>query len=256
MRYRYRTYASRLEEGHSVPYSYETFQSTELWARFYPSHRLQAFVFIPYNFNRREEGGKITSSNGVGDIVVSANYTLINTYDSSASNWKHTLLAGGGIKLPTGQFRKIEDGLTVNQNFQLGTGSVDFLLNLIYTLRYKNIGLNTEFTYNVNTTNRDDYRFGNTSRTGLTGFFLLPNTRAVTIMPNVGCSLETFRNNKQFGEPFPDTGGWAMLWNAGIESYYKNIALGVSYTHPGKQQLFNGKVTSNDRFSMHVTFMF
>lgn len=255
LRYRYRSYTSELDASHLAPYSYETFQSTELWARFYPANRLQAFVFVPYNFNERKEGEKYTYLNGLGDIVVSANYNVINTYDSAASGFSHNLLLGAGVKLPTGEFRKIENGLTVNQNFQLGTGSVDLLFNLIYTVRYKNFGVNAEFTYNHNTTNRDNYRFGNTTRSGLNAFFVL-NTGAVTLMPNAGISLETFEDNRQFGQPFPDSGGHALLYNGGAEAYYKNVAIGVAYTHPGKQELFNGQVTSNERFAMHVTYMF
>lgn len=254
MRYRYRSYVSKLESGHLAPYSYETFQSTELWARFYPLKRLQTFVFVPYNFNERKEGEKITYLNGLGDIVVSTNYNVINTYDSG-SMFKHSLLVGAGVKLPTGRFREIQDGLTINQNFQLGTGSVDFLFNLIYTARYKSFGFNTEFTYSVNTTNRDEYRFGNASRSGLTAFFI-PKTGIITLMPNVGYSFETFRDNRQYGQVFPDTGGWATLYNAGLESYYKNFALGFSYSHPVKQKLFKENVTSNDRFSVHMTVMF
>ena len=255
LRYRYRSYVSQLEEGHAAPYAYETFQSAELWGRFYPARRVQAFVFIPYNFNNREEDDKSTSLTGLGDIVISANYNMLNSYDSTNSVLKHNLLIGGGVKLPTGKFRAIEDGLTVNQNFQLGTGSVDLLFSMIYTLRYKKAGFNTEFTYNFNTTNKDDYHFGNTSRTGLSVFYVL-NAGALTVMPNAGASLETFKNNKQFGQEFDDTGGWAALCNAGIESYFRNIAFGVSYTHPGKQELFSGKVTSNDRFATHITVMF
>lgn len=253
LRYRYRSYVSELESGHLAPYSYETFQSVELWGRFYPLKRVQAFVFAPYNFNERKEGEKLTYLEGLGDIVVSANYNVFNTYDSTAT-FKHTLLVGAGVKLPTGKFRALDDGLTVNQNFQLGTGSLDVLFNLIYTLRYKNAGLNTEFTYNYNTTNPDDYRFGDMTRTSLTGFYIL-NAGALTLMPNAGASLETFRDNKQFEQPFPDTGGWAMLYNVGVEAYYKNVALGFSYSTPGKQKLFNDKVTSNDRVSVHLTLM-
>lgn len=255
IRYRYRSYVSRLDDGHTAPFSYETFQSAELWGRFYPFKRVQAFAFVPYNFNERKEGDKTTYLNGPGDIVVSANYNLVNTYDSLRPAVKQNLLIGGGFKLPTGQFRKIEDGLTVNQNFQLGTGSIDFLFSLIYAVRYKKLGLNAELTYNVNTVNRDEYRFGNTSRAGVTGFYVL-NAGMVTLMPNAGVSAEFFNDNRQYGEPFPDSGGWAMLYHAGIESYYRNVAVGISYTHPGKQALFSGAVTSNDRVAVHVTFMF
>lgn len=255
LRYRYRSYNSELETGHLAPYSQETFQSTELWARFYPMKRLQAFVFIPYNFNERIEGEKMTTLRGLGDIVLSANYNILNTYDSTSSGLSHNLLVGAGLKLPTGQFRKIEDGLTVNQNFQLGTGSVDVLLSAIYTLRYKSVGINAEFTYNYNTTNRDEYRFGNTTRTAVNAFFV-PKTGAITLMPNAGVSVETFGDNRQYDQMFADSGGHALLYNAGVEAYYQSIAVGVTYTSPGKQELFNGKVTAEDRVAIHVTYMF
>ncbi len=255
LRYRYRSYVSELEPDHMVPYSYESFQTTELWGRFYPTKRVQAFVFIPYNFNVREEGEKTTSLSGLGDIVVSANYNLINTYDSASSGLSHNLLVGAGLKLPTGQFRKIEDGLTVNQNFQLGTGSVDLLFNAIYTLRYRSVGVNTELTYSHNTTNRDEYKFGDAGRAGLNVFYI-PRTGAITLMPNAGVGIETFRNNYQYGDPFPDTGGWAVLYNAGVEAYYRNIAVGATWSTPASQALFNGKVTANNRLALHATFMF
>ena len=150
---------------------------------------------------------------------------------------------------------QIENGLTVNQNFQLGTGSVDFLLNVIHTIRHNDMGLNAELSYNINTTNKDEYKFGNAGRAGLTAFYVL-RAGAVTVMPNVGISGEFFRDNKQFDQPFPDTGGWASLCNVGSEIYYRSVAVGVSWSHPGKQELFNGMVDANDRVSAHVTVMF
>lgn len=255
LRYRYRTYDSRLDAGHLAPYSYERFQSTELWGRFYPMERLQLFAFVPYNFNKRIEGEKVTHLEGLGDIVVSANYSLINTYDTEkASGWTHNLLVGAGLKFPTGKFRALEDGMTINQNFQLGTGSVDYLFNVLYTLRHANLGVNTEFSYQFNNTNADEYRFGNTSKSALTAFFI-PETGALTLMPNAGIGLETFKDNRQFDQPFPDTGGWALLYSAGVEAYFRSVAMGVTYTHPGRQELFSGKVMANSRVSMHLTFM-
>jgi len=117
------------------------------------------------------------------------------------------------------------------------------------------MGLNTEFTYSINTTNRDEYRFGNTSRTAVTAFYML-NVNGLTIMPNAGAGIETFQDNKQYGDAFPDTGGWAILYQAGIESYYKRMAFGLSYTVPGKQELFNGQVAAHKRVAAHVTFLF
>jgi hypothetical protein len=255
MRYRHASYVSTLDESHMDSYSYETFQTMELWGRFYPMKKIQAFVFVPVNFNERREGAGVKSLTGLGDIVISANYNLMNTYDSTNSFLKHNLLVGAGLKLPTGEFREIENGLTVNQNFQLGTGSVDFLFNVIYTVRHKNIGLNTELSYTVTTTNKDEYRFGNTARTGITAFYIF-RKGVFTLMPNIGVSGEFFKDNKQFGQPFPDTSGWAALCSIGLETYYRKVAVGFSYSRPGKQALFNEKVEANDRVSAHLTFMF
>lgn len=255
LRYRYSSYVSTLDESHGHTFSYETFQSTELWGRFYPARRVQAFLFVPFNFNERKEGENRKHLRGLGDIVVSANYNLINTYDSTNADVKHNLLVGGGMKLPTGEYRELENGLTVNQNFQLGTGSVDFLLNLIYTIRINDFGVNTEASHTITTENRDKYQFGNATRTGLTAFYLL-RAGAFTLMPNVGISGEFFRDNKQFEQSFKDTGGWASLYNLGTEVYYRNLALGATLAIPGKQALFNEMVEANNRFSAHLTYMF
>lgn len=254
-RYRYSTFDSRLDGSHTAPYSYETFQSAEIWGRYYPSDKLQIFAFLPYNFNERVEGEDITYLRGLGDVVISANYNILNTYDSTTSGWKHSLLIGAGVKLPTGIFDALQNGMTINQNFQLGTGSVDMVLNMIYTVRYRNAGVNAEFTYKYNTTNRDEYRFGNTTRSSVTAF-VIPNTGAVTMMPNLGVSLETFKDNSQFGVPFPDSGGWATTYNAGLETYFNRFAAGITYSHPGRQHLFSGQVAANDRVAAHITVMF
>lgn len=255
IRYRHSSYVSTLDDSHANTYSYETFHGAELWGRFYPTKRIQAFLFVPFNFNERKEGTKVSTLNGLGDVVISANYTLISTYDSLDSELKHNLLIGGGVKLPTGEYRAIENGLTVNQNFQLGTGSLDFLFNLMYTIRHKNLGFNTELSYSLNTTNKDEYKFGNAARGGLAAFYIF-KLNQLTIMPNVGISWEIFQNNKQFGESFSDTGGWASLYNAGAEIYYRNVAFGFSYSTPAGQKLFSGKVASNDRVTAHFTIMF
>ena len=255
LRYRYSSFQSTLDGSHAHQYSYETFRTAELWGRFYPVKRVQAFVFVPFNINERIEGPTTKKLKGLGDIIVSANYNVINTYDSTDSFFTHNLLVGAGVKLPTGEYQQIENGLTVNQNFQLGTGSVDVLLNAIHTIRHGNMGMNAEISYSLNSTNKDEYRFGNAARAGLTLFYIL-RSGGVTVMPHVGISGEYFRDNKQFDQPFPDTGGWASLCNLGSEIYYRNIAVGISWSHPGKQKLFNGLVEANDRTSAHVTIMF
>src|SRR5688572_15779870 len=70
VRYRYSTYISKLDDAHASPYSYETFQTAELWGRFYPAKKIQAFIFVPFNFNERKEGMDVKNLKGLGDIVL------------------------------------------------------------------------------------------------------------------------------------------------------------------------------------------
>ena len=254
LRYDYRSYTSHMDESHTFDTSNEFFQNIELWGRFYPSKRIQVFAFVPYKINYRDEGSETLRLKGLGDIRISANFNLINTYDSSNTIVKNTLLLGAGIKLPTGRFTEIRDGLTVNQNFQLGTGSVDYVINLIHTIRYKKLGLNTEAAYSFNTTNKDEYKFGNTI-TGNMSVFYIYNKNFLTLMPHTGMSYECNKDNSQFGIPYEDTGGWATLYQAGVDTFFKNVSLGITYSHPGKQDLFNGSVHAHDRYSVRISIM-
>jgi hypothetical protein len=124
---------------------------------------VQLFASVPLGYHTKKETGRTTSVRGLGDVVLMANLVLVNTGENTEADWKHAFQVGGGVKLPTGAFQEQEEGALINPKLQLGTGAVDFPLNLIYTLRYQRAGINTELNYRVNTTNRLGYRFGNRS---------------------------------------------------------------------------------------------
>ena len=46
-------------------------------------------------------------------------------------------------------------------NAQIGTGSVDFLINGMYGLSIRNFGLNLSASYKINTVNAQNYKYGN-----------------------------------------------------------------------------------------------
>lgn len=229
LRYAQRSFRSRLDASHTATHSKEIFQSLELWGKLCAAKRLQLFVFIPYNINYRQEGEIQTEVQGLGDVLISANYNLINTFKNT-SDLKHSLLFGAGLKLPSGDFNALKSGLTINQNFQLGTGSFDILVSALYSVRHKNTGINTEFSYKYNTTNSNEYRFGNTTKTAVSIFQNFSSNSSITLMPNIGVGIETFGNSSQFKQEYSDSGGWAMFYHAGIESYYKKLAFGLTHT--------------------------
>src|SRR5690606_15635754 len=111
------------------------------------------------------------------------------TGDSLDKTFKHTLLAGGGVKLPTGAYNATNNGEVLSANMQPGTGSTDVLLNGIYTIRYKKLGLNTDFTYRINTKGKNDYRFGNRYNASA-NLFYWQDVNGLAVLPSVGVYYE------------------------------------------------------------------
>lgn len=260
VRYRTFSFTSHIGEGYK-PFeaTHETFRTTEVWMRFYVTPRLQLMSFIDYNFNTQIDQGVKKDLNGLGDIPILANYNVLNTNlraNADTRTVNHSLFLGGGVKLPTGQYKFDEDPAAVaNPNFQLGTGSVDFLLTSLYTLRYKRLGLSMDATWKVNTTNTDDYKFGN-RLSGTTSAFYVQQVRELGIMPNVGVYAETSAKNHQYGLPIDVTGGDAWFASLGTEVYYKKLSMGFNYQTPLSQNLSDGHSKGHDKVMVHVTFLF
>jgi len=257
IRYRVKNYESHLNS--SFFRAQENFQTTELWARFYPIKRTQVMVFVPYNWNtqtlyRTETPQQIS---GLGDVSALVHYNVFNTFwDSTLHKIDQTLMIGGGVKAPTGKFRYVEDGTEVaNANFQLGTGSVDFMLNAIYNVRYNKWGANLDATYKINTQNTNQYRFANRMSGSISVFRTLALS-SLTLMPNAGVYVEHFGYDTKNGNKNTFTGGTLSTANAGLELYYKKISAGITYQTPLYQQLSDGDLKLKNAFSTHLTFMF
>lgn len=249
--------------NHDSPYlgeehSNDTYQKLELWGRYYINKRFQVYAFIPYSFNRMAGTEQKVKVNGLGDITVLANYLIINTGESKTARFKHTLMAGAGVKLPTGKYDLEDNGLIVNRNFQLGTGSTDFLISAVYTLRFQKVGLNNETGYKINTRNSHDYLFGNQFHAS-TQFFFWQNVNAFGFVPNVGLYYEQAAKHREGEVVQPNTGGSALLATAGIETFVKSFSLGFSYRSPITQSYNSdhvAQITSKDRFSLTLTYSF
>jgi hypothetical protein len=255
LRYRFQSYNSHVGLAPALLTS-EKFQSAEIWSRFYPTKRIQVLSFITYHFNEQTESGITRDLSGLGDIPILVNYNLVNTTDHPLRTVNHNLWVGGGVKLPTGKYKYVEDQATVaNPSFQLGSGSVDFMSNLIYTLRYKKVGLNTDLTYKINTYNSNDYKFGD-RLSGTTSIFYIHQLGKVGMMPNVGMYYETSAKNINKDAEVIETGGNALFASLGLELYTKKFSMGANIQNPLTQNLGAGRIQSHERTMVHVTFMF
>lgn len=225
----------------------------EMWFRFYPKKRLQFFAFLPYKVNTRIESLRTTTIRGVGDMSITANYTLLNTGDSSR-DWKNLLIVGGGLKLPTGKYQQRDaNRVMLPASFQVGTGAYTYILNAFHTLRYKAFGLNTNVQFFMNAENELQYQYGNQLSTSLS-FFYWKNFQNTTILFNAGPSFESASKDHEYGAVKPYTGGNVLLANAGIDVYYRRFVLNAFVQLPVTQEVPYAQPVSQYRLGCGISY--
>ena len=124
--------------------------------------RVSAYLSVPLLTQRSYDishGGSFqqsTNTSGLGDMLVGVQYGLLSGPAS-------VLAVRAAIKLPTGDFRLLSafDRTINDPTLQPGTGSVDFVAGAEYS-RPAPLGLSlaVSASYQANTTNDLEYRFG------------------------------------------------------------------------------------------------
>jgi hypothetical protein len=252
--YAHMNHGTVLGEEHSN----DTYAKVELWGKYYINDKIQLFAFVPYSYNNMDGTEQKIKTHGIGDVSILANYLIANTGKDKTKKLKHILMAGAGVKLPTGKYDLEDNGLIVNRNFQLGTGSLDFVLSGVYTIRYQKVGLNSEVGYKINTRNSNEYLFGNQFHAS-TRFFYWQNIESLSLLPNVGVYYEQAMHHQNGEIIQANTGGNALLLSAGMEMYYSSFSVGFTFQNPIRQNYNSediAEITSKDRMTISLTYSF
>lgn len=237
----------------------ETFNVAELYGRFFPVKRVQVMAFVPYRFDRQVTSAITKTNSGLGDITALASYNVFNTLmdGTSSSALNHSLMLGGGIKLPTGKFRFDENNPldVANANFQLGTGSTDLIVNAFYSLNWDKWGLSANISRKFNTTNAEGYRFGDQVY-GTLDLFRSFEIGKLSLVPSVGVYAEQMDKGKQHGALLDITGGTIVNGSVGVNLFAEKWMLGVNAQRPVHQVSGSGHVFLNDRVQVQLGFLF
>jgi hypothetical protein len=261
LQYQYTSFSAK-QASLMDPADYErayAFNNTlQLWGRYYIGNRLQLFGFVPYHMNSGNDAGSPFKTNGIGDVSVLANVVVIKD-DSDCKSWHHALLAGGGVKMPTGKYTGIttldEQGLP---NVQAGTGSWDFVVNANYTVRREKIGINADASYTMTTVNTAGYKYGNRLNTGLLGFYWWAKN-SLSVLPQAGIKYEySLRDYDNYERKWLNeaSGGEIVFGSVGVQSFYKRYGAKVMYNIPIAQHYSDGNVTVKPRLETSVYFLF
>ncbi|GHA57019.1 transporter family protein [Pontibacter akesuensis] len=229
------------------------FRTAELWGRYTPIRGMQVFAFVPYRFNEHVMPDMTHRSSGLGDVTLLANYAVINTGDSLNYTLKHTLRVGGGIKLPTGSFSSGHDHGPVSM--QPGTGSTDYIVTGIYTIRFDKLGLNSDVTYNRNNKNSAGYQFGNCLSASSNLFYWQNMGSEVTLLPSAGLYYEKAEADKVSGEVNAQTGDESMYGNLGLSVYLQNFSVSAML-QKNISTTTNRDTKGNSRTQLGVAYLF
>jgi hypothetical protein len=260
LRYSYRYFtAYNLPDvltGESSLMAVDNYHTMDLMGRYYPVKRLQLIGLLPLDDYRTLEDGALTQIRAIGDASLLVNYILINTADSFNKLNKNTLIAGGGIKLPTGPFNRINESGILAPNMQPGTGSADYMANINYTWRRRKVGLSTEALFRINSENAAGYHYGNRVSSSIKSFYWLSRTNNTTWMPSFGIIADYSRKDMQGGEIQVYTGGYLIQSVLSLDLYKRNYVFGVDVNLPVNQKLSEGYVKAAPSLSIHFQYLF
>ena len=267
VRYQYAHFETRLKNDPSQ-YSHDYYRTAELYGGITFGHaNWQLLGFVPYHINYQNTDDGIVKNNGLGDISVLLNHKILQTSHLNTkkhSLFKQELWVGAGLKVPTGKYKvNFADSTTTelddllgDVNSQMGTGSLDFILNAMYNVRINSFGINTTVNYKMNTDNNSSFRYGNRFSANSFAYYQAKINDAVYMAPNVGVLYEyTFPNHLQ-NSKVDQTGGYAALASAGVDVNLNKITVGTNIQLPFAQYYSLGQTQYKARGLVHVTYTF
>lgn len=240
-------YHIHTEEGITKEY----FNTLLAGAQFSVTDKLQLRAMIPYEINTQKTLFSNEHAKGVGDVTLLANYRLWTHQGRSSTQ---AFVIGAGIKLPSGKYVAEKAASIEDQNFQLGTGSTDYLVNGAYRLSFRKWVFSAIGSYKYNTQNKDNYRYGDVLTTGVTAVYR-KELRNFSIAPYIQVINEKQYDNADDHVLQSHTGGNALYTGAGIDLNTKKFAIGINYQAAASQNLYEGEIDAKPRLSAHVSII-
>ena len=259
VRYHFMQYKTRLKTDESQ-FSNDYYKTVEIWSGWNIGKRWQVMAFVPYQINKQNTDDGKKQQSGLGDITLLSNYKLWQHRSEGSDNnlRKQELWLGAGIKLPTGKYQldlNNPDANIGDVNSQMGTGSVDFMINATHNLMLGRFGMSSSANYKMNTTNSDHYRFGNRFMLTSIGYYHF-KVAGLDVSPNVGGLYQTSAINHYNDTAVAQTGGWSLFVSGGVEIGIKRVSLGASVFAPVAQDYAEGQTEAKLRGLLHVSYSF
>lgn len=255
----------------------EAYNSYDLVANFYLGTKFQLNSSISFSDNYVYEDDSITNTvGGIGDLNLILKYQIYNSIEKEDTSNKKAIVqrisAGFGVSLPTGNYNKTSvvgfqtdfeantiigtPEMELDPHLQAGTGSFGYLFMLEYLISYKGFGLNSNVSYKINSTNKNEFKFADRFNANVALFYLFNIKNKIKIMPITGLSYEYSERDTQNNKPFIGSGGDALFLNYGLNLFINKLGLEFTYYHPTKEYLKDVQPLNKRRLISQITYYF
>jgi len=265
LRYGYSHYETRLNDD-PTQFSHDYYRQVELYGGVTLGKHWQVMGFLPYHFNHQITDDGVVDRNGLGDMSLLANYKLWESSKLSKNNtsFHQEFWLGAGIKLPTGKYGVNFSDSTNNElsdllgdvNSQMGTGSTDFIFNMMYNIHFGMFGVNTTANYKVNTMNNSDFKYGDRLSINSFAYYQTKPIKKIYMAPNVGLLYEYTMPNHLAASKVQQTGGYVASASVGLDLNFTNITVGTNVQLPVAQDYAEGQTVQKVSGLVHVTYTF
>lgn len=263
---RYRTTGLTTHLGPGGTSSYlttdEKYHTAELWGGWTIKDKFRVMAYLPVSFNSKTNQAGTEFKTGLSDASALGFYRLLRNKKTIGADENTQLLVqdlwiGGGVKLPTGKYNPSDKSVSsVSTNlFQLGTGSLDFILMGMYDVRLQDAGLNVTASYKINTTNQYDYYYGNRFSGSSQFYYKFRFNNKWMIAPNLGFQYEHSMKDLDGGYSVRPTGGIATFGTLGAEVSFDKFTFGGNFQPVLSQNLGQGVVKTANRAMLHFSWL-
>jgi hypothetical protein len=232
--------------------SREQYNSILFSMQFSPIKKIQITTQIPYVFNSMSFAQVKRIGNGLGDASVLINY---NIWQKMTLKERHNLTLSTGVKMRTGKYVAAKEDNIAEHNFQLGSGSTDFLVSGSYRYALPKWVFSAVSSYKYNTQNADGYRLGDVWTNGVTVIYR-KDLANISLLPYLQIMNEQQMQDADDHTLINHSGGNVLYTGGGIDLSSKKITVGVNYQFAVAQNLAKGQIDVKPRLSAHFSFTF
>jgi hypothetical protein len=233
---------------------FESYKVFELRFKYFVHKRIELNTFLPVLSNRTKTNDVYTSHTGFGDVSVNAGFHVL--LPDEEKDVKQKLVAGLGIKLPTGNYYA-HDSKSMRLPFEMqpGTGSTDGFVYLNYILMYRKIGFNVNANLKVNGQNRYKEKVKNSTTDFLSVFYKV-KCGNVLLYPSIQANYEYTKGLEIKKVIQPSMAVNALMIGPGLDVYYKSFSVNASWQFTTFEKVLPGDLESAGRLSLGLNYNF